>query len=189
MQLDSSFFSNIPTNFNTSADIANNPQAKFFESRILQSNAIEKYLKKSINPGVNLFGAFQGRGSGFDYNYTPDFTTRYTKSYLDGIKPERYNYLLGVGISWNLLSPFKIKQQVKSQSYISAAYKDEYDLVATQLKDQLVLADQQIDNSLKSVQEAPLQLQAAKDAYLQKTVLYKNGLANIVDVQQALVYT
>ena len=80
----------------------------------------------------------------------------------------------------------KIKEQARSQSYLSAAYKDEYDLVFTQLKDQLVLADQQIENSLKSIAEAPLQLQAATDAYNQKTVLYKNGLTNIVDVQQAL---
>ena len=185
-ELDSSFFSNTPSNYNTSFAVAENPQVKFYEDRILQSTVLEKYLRRSINPGLNLFGTFQSRGSGFDYNYTPDFTDRYSKSYLDGIKPDRYNYLLGVGISWNLMSPFKIKQQVKSQAYISAAYKDEYDLVLTQLKDQLVLADQQIDNSLKSIAEAPMQLKAATDAYQQKTVLYKNGLANIVDVQQAL---
>ncbi|MEO5594217.1 MAG: TolC family protein [Chitinophagaceae bacterium] len=184
--LDSSFFSNTPLNYNTSFTITENPQVKFYERRIEQSNATERYLRKSINPGLNLFGTLQGRGSGFDYNYTPDFTDRYTKSYLDGIKPERYNYLLGVGITWNLMSPFKIKQQAKSQLFISAAYKDEYDLVATQLKDQLVLADQQIDNSIKSIREAPVQLKAATDAYQQKTVLYKNGLTNIVDVQQAL---
>ncbi len=184
--LDSSFFNHTPVNFNTSVAVSENPQVKFYEQRIAQSNATEKYLKKSINPGLNLFGTFQSRGSGFDYNYTPDFADRYSKSYLDGIKPERYNYLVGIGISWNLMSPFKIKQQVKSQSFLSAAYKDEYDLIATQLKDQLVLADQQIENSLKSIQEAPLQLKAASDAYVQRTVLYKNGLTNIVDVQQAL---
>jgi len=184
--LDTSFFSQTPKTYNTNVGVTENPQVKFYAQRIQQSNALEKYIRRSINPGLSLFGTFQGRGSGFDYNYTPDFTDRYTKSYLDGIKPERYNYLLGIGISWNLISPFKIKQQAKSQSYLSAAYKDEYDLVSTRLKDQLLLADQQIENSLKSVQEAPLQLKAATDAYQQKTVLYKNGLTNIVDVQQAL---
>ncbi len=185
-ELDTSFFSTTPSNYNTSFAVAENPQVKFYESRVSQSTIYEKYLRKSINPGVNLFGTFQARASGFDYNYTPDFADRYTKAYLDGINPARYNYLMGVGISWNFMSPFKIKEQVKSQSYLSAAYRDEYDLVLTQLKDQLVLADQQIENSLKSIAEAPIQLKSASDAYLQKTVLYKNGLANIVDVQQAL---
>lgn len=184
-ELDSSFFSSTPVNYNTSFAVAENPQVKFYENRILQSNAAEKYIRRSINPGLNLFGTFQGRGSGFEYNYTPDFADRYSKS-LTGFKPDRYNYLVGIGITWNLISPFKIKEQARSQAYLSAAYRDEYDLVLTQLKDQLVLADQQIDNSLKSIAEAPLQLKAATDAYLQKTVLYKNGLANIVDVQQAL---
>src|SRR5450432_466993 len=184
-ELDSSFFSSTPVNYNTSFAVTNNPQVKFYEQRILQSSAYEKYIRRSINPGLNLFGTFQGRGSGFDYNYTPDFTDRYSKS-IEGFKPDRYNYLIGVGISWNLVSPIKIKEQARSQSYLSAAYKDEYDLVLTQLKDQLVLADQQIENSLKSIAEAPLQLKAATDAYNQKTVLYQNGLSNIVDVQQAL---
>jgi outer membrane protein TolC len=49
----------------------------------------------------------------------------------------------------------------------------------------LILADQRIQNSLQSVQEVPVQYKAASDAYLQKSVLYKNGLTNIVDVQQA----
>jgi outer membrane protein TolC len=184
-ELDSSFFSRTPSNYNTSFAVKDNPQVKFYENRIIQSNVFEKYIRRSINPGLNLFGTFQGRGSGFDYNYTPDFTDRYSKT-LEGFKPDRYNYLVGVGITWNLISPIKIKQQARSQGYLTAAYTDEYDLILTQLKDQLVLADQQIENSLKSIQEAPLQLKAATDAYQQKTVLYKNGLSNIVDVQQAL---
>jgi len=49
----------------------------------------------------------------------------------------------------------------------------------------LVLADQRIANSMQSVAEVPVQYKAASDAYLQKSVLYKNGLTNIVDVQQA----
>lgn len=184
-QLDTSLFSRTPDHFNTPFAVKNNPQAKFYENRILQSNAYERYIRRSINPGLNLFGTFQGRGSGFDYNYTPEFADRYSKS-LDAFKPDRYNYLVGIGITWNLMSPLKIKEQARSQGYLSAAYADEYDLIVTQLKDQLVLADQQIQNSLQSIQEAPLQLKAATDAYEQKTVLYKNGLANIVDVQQAL---
>lgn len=186
VRLDSSFFSQVPANYNAAVSVNDNPQVKFYERRIQQSDAAAKFIRRSLNPGLNFFGTLQGRGSGFDYNYTPDFTDRYTKSYLEGIKPGRYNYLFGIGITWNLMGPFKVKQQAKAQTYISAAYKDEYDLIATQLKDQLILADQQIENSLKSVQEAPLQLKAASDAYQQKTVLYKNGLANIVDVQQAL---
>ena len=54
------------------------------------------------------------------------------------------------------------------------------------MKDQLALADQRIETSLQAWKEAPVQYKAASDAYLQKSVLYKNGLTNIIDLQQAL---
>ncbi|HLY70916.1 MAG TPA: TolC family protein [Puia sp.] len=184
--LDTAYFVSQPTNFNTNFAVANNPQVQFFKSRIEYSFFTEKYLQKSINPGLNLFGTLQGKGSGFDYNYTPLSDANYSKSYFEGINPSRYNYLVGVGIGWNITSPAKIRQQVRAQQFVTAAYQDEYDLVSTQLKDQLLLSDQQIENSISSIKEVPIEYKAASDAYLQKTVLYKNGLSNIVDVQQAL---
>jgi outer membrane protein TolC len=184
--LDTNYFASQPSEYNTNFAVANNPQVQFYKSRIDYSSTTEKYLQRSINPGLNLFGTFQGKGSGFDYNYTPLLDANYSKSYFDGINPSRYNYLVGVGIGWNILSPAKIKQQVKAQQFVTAAYQNEYDLISTQLRDQLLLSDQQIENSINSIKEVPVEYKAASDAYLQKTVLYKNGLTNIVDVQQAL---
>ncbi len=41
-------------------------------------------------------------------------------------------------------------------------------------------------NALAEFAEAPVQVKSATDAYTQKSVLYKNGLSNIVDVTQTL---
>jgi outer membrane protein TolC len=186
LYLDTAYFIKQPAAFNTSVEVNNNPQVQFYKSRIDYSATTEKYLQKSINPGLNLFGTLQGRGSGFDYNYSPVLGGNYSKGYFDGINPSRYNYLFGVGIGWNIVSLAKIKQQVRAQQFVTAAYQNEYDLVSTQLRDQLILSDQEIQNSIASLKEVPIEYKAASDAYLQKTVLYKNGLSNIVDVQQAL---
>jgi outer membrane protein TolC len=182
--LDTTFISKTPAETKTSAAVNENPQVKFFQARINQSDVATAYLKRSILPGLNLFGIIQTKGSGFDYTYTPT-NPKYSHDYLEGIKPTRSNYVAGVSIAWNITSLAKIKQQVKAQQFLTEAYKNEYDLVTTQLQDQLVLADQRIDNSLQSVAEVPVQYKAASDAFLQKSVLYKNGLTNIVDVQQA----
>jgi outer membrane protein TolC len=185
-KLDTTYFIAIPAEVKTNSSITQNPQVKFFQSRINQSDVATAYLKRSILPGVNLFGVFQTRGSGFDYSYSPATNPKYSHDYFEGIKPTRSNYVAGLSIAWNITSLAKIKQQVKAQQFITAAYKNEYDQVATQLQDQLILADQRIDNSLQSVQIVPQQYQAAADAWLQKSVLYKNGLTNVVDLQQAL---
>ena len=183
--LDTTYFNLIPTETNTSTPVTQNPQVKYFQTRINQSDVATEYLKKSILPGLNLFGILQTRGSGFDYSYNVT-DAKYSKDYFEGIKPVRTNYVAGISLAWNITSIAKIKQQVKAQQFITAAYKNEYDLVSTQLQDQLVLADQRIENSLQSAHEVPVQYKAAADAYLQKSVLYKNGLTNIVDLQQAL---
>ncbi len=135
---------------------------------------------------MNVFGVYQTRASGFDYDYNPAITGTYSKGYIDGINPTRSNYAAGFAISWNILSIKKIKEQARSQELITQAYQNEYDLINTQLKDQLVLSDLRIANSLQLFHEVPVQYKAASDAYLQKSVLYKNGLTNIVDLQQAL---
>jgi outer membrane protein TolC len=183
--LDSSFFSKTPTQFDTNKDIAQNPQVRFYQSRVNQGNSSATYLKRSILPGLNFFGIYQTRASGFSYGYTPGSSDNYSKNYIDGVSPSRTNYLLGMSLSWNILSLAKISQQVNSQRYITAAYQNEYDLITTQLKNQLILADQRIANSMQSVAEVPLQFNAARDAYEQKNALYRNGLANIVDLQLA----
>jgi hypothetical protein len=64
--------------------------------------------------------------------------------------------------------------------------RDEYELANQQIKAQMELAETKIANALSNYREAPLQVRAASDAYLQRSVLYKNGLTTIVDVTQSL---
>lgn len=182
--LDTTFINKAPVETNTNLAVTQNPQVKFFQARINQSDYATAYIKRSILPGVNLFGIIQTKGSGFDYTYSAA-NPKYTQGYFDGIKPTRTNYVAGVSIAWNITSLAKIKNQVRAQQFLTEAYRNEYNLVTTQLQDQLVLADQRIANSMQSVAEVPVQYKAASDAYVQKSVLYKNGLTNIVDVQQA----
>lgn len=137
-------------------------------------------------PGLTLFGIYQARASGFQFNYTPQFPERYSQSYLDGVNPSRHNYVAGFSIFWNLLSPLRVKQQARAQEFVAEGFRNEYNLVNTQLQNQVLVSDQRIANSLRSAQEVPQQFQAASDAYLQKSVLYKNGLTNLQDLQLAM---
>jgi hypothetical protein len=92
----------------------------------------------------------------------------------------------GVALAWNIISPVKIKQQAKAQEFVTDAYKNDYDQISAQLKNQLLLSESRIENSLQAVREVPLQFKAAADAYVQKSVLYKNGLTDITDLTLSL---
>jgi len=163
----------------------NHPELKYFRSLISISDEQAKYYSTFSYPTFTAFGVFQGRGSGFGANFGIS-QSAYTSNYGSGVDPTRYNYLLGVAVIWNIANPFRVHYQVQSQKYTSLEYKDQYDLVDQQLRDQTILAETRINNSLKNYHEAPVEVKAANDAYGQKFALYKNGLANIVDFTQAL---
>jgi outer membrane protein TolC len=158
----------------------------FYKARVNYANQLTNVAKKSIMPGVTLFGVYQARASGFNYSYNPESLNGYSNRYQDGINPSRYNYVAGISLTWNLTSPFKVRQQVMAQRSIAAGYQNEYEQLGNQLQNQLILSDQRIENTLQSVHEVPVQYKAASDAYVQKSVLYKNGLTTMVELQQAM---
>jgi outer membrane protein TolC len=186
--LDTFFINRIPNAYNVPSTLKEDvhPVLKFYQSRINVSKEQEKYFDRAKYPVFTLFGVFQGRGSGFHYDYSPTNPDAYTHNYWTGVNPTRSNYLLGVGMTWNITSTLRVRQQVLAQQWTSEGLRNEYDLVDQQIKGQLALADQKMQTAIANYTEAPVQVKAASDAYLQKSVLYRNGLATIVDLSQAL---
>jgi outer membrane protein TolC len=186
--LDTVFISRIPASLynpvTTNGD--QHPILKYYQSRIDVSIQQEKYFDRFKYPVFSLMGVVQGRGTGFDANYSQINPDAFSHSYSDGVKISNGNYLFGVGVTWNLTNPIRVHQKVVEQEWTSKGLQNEYDLVSQQIKTQLALADQKIKYAVDNYNEAPIQVKAASDAYTQKSVLYKNGLANIVDVTQAL---
>ena len=185
--LDSVFVTKAPNNPDPAAQVglADHPALKFYQNRINVSDEEAKYLNTFSYPTFSLFGVFQGKGSGFNSGYFTNLND-FSSSYGAGTDPTRYNYLFGVGVTWNLTNILRSRYQVKSQKFTSAEYKDDYDLVSQQLADQRALAETKISNAMKNYRESPEEVRAATDAYTQKYTLYKNGLANIVDFTQAM---
>lgn len=186
--LDTLFVTRIPgdTEDRLQAIPQTHPLLQYYKNRVFVSDAKARYLRTFKYPTFSAFGIMQGRGSGFDYDYGPTNPNAFSHNYWDGINPTRGNYLLGVGVSWNISSPFRVQQQVLAQKFASQGLQDEYSLVNQQLKNQLTLATQKMRNAVAAYIEAPIQVKAAGDAYNQKNVLYKNGLSNIVDVTTTL---
>jgi len=186
--LDTVFVSRLPASLYEAPPIKEDehPVLKYYQSRIEVSRQLEKYYNRFKYPVFSLAFVMQSRGSGFSDSYSTLNPTAYSHEYWSGIQPTRSNYLLGVGVTWNLTNILRVRQQVLSQEWTSKGLQNEYEVVDQQIKAQLALAEQKIQNAIANYKEAPVQMKAASDAYLQKSVLYKSGLTNIVDVTQAL---
>lgn len=186
--LDTVFLTRIPASIDTAMQFkeSEHPLLKFYSSRVDLSNAQVKYFNTFKYPAFSTFGIIQGRGSGFHYNCNSVNRDGYTKDYFQGVKPTRANYLIGIGVTWNLTDYVRVGQQVQAQKFTAEGLKNKYEEVDQRLKNQMILAGQKIENALQNYREAPIGLKAASAAYLQKSVLYKNGLSDIIDVTQAL---
>jgi outer membrane protein len=187
LAVDTFFISRLPAVMQGSTDSVSrqHPILQYYNSRILASEELAKYYHTLNYPTFSLGGVIQTRGSGFSNSYTAQ-QSNYTDNFGQGIKPQRSNYLIAVGVTWNLTQPLRIKQQVKSQRLISEGLRDEMTLTQQELLAQLNLSDSKIKNAIADYYETPYQVKAATDAYLQKTVLYRSGLTSLVDVTQAL---
>ncbi|TDW48048.1 outer membrane protein TolC [Flavobacterium sp. 270] len=163
------------------------PLLQLYKTRIDYSNQQAKLYKRFYYPTMTAFGVLQTRASGFESNYGTD-QTAFSRNYWDGVNPDRSNYLVGIGISWNLTTPFRVSKQVSAQKYVSQALQEEYNQADRELKSQLSFADDKIKITLDNYAEAPIQVDAAKRAYIQKSTLYKNGLTDLTDLTQT-IYT
>src|SRR6478609_1025579 len=184
---DTVFVNQIPKNIvlNEKASDSLHPLLQFYKTKIDYSNQQVKLYKRFYYPTMSAFGVMQTRASGFNYDYALDRSS-FSRNYLDGVNPDRSNYLVGIGISWNLTTPFRMSKQVSAQKFISQGLQEEYNQADRELKSQLRLAEDKIKITLDNYAEAPIQVKAASQAYLQKSTLYKNGLTDLTDLTQTL---
>ncbi len=184
---DTLFVTQIPKELVTNAATTDSlhPLLQFYKTKIDYSNQQVKLYKRFYYPTMSAFGVLQTRASGFDSSYTTD-QTAFTRNYWDGVNPDRTNYLVGVGISWNLTTPFRSSKQVSAQKFVSQGLQEEYNQADRELKSQLNFAEDKIKITLENYAEAPIQVDAAKRAYIQKSTLYKNGLTDLTDLTQTM---
>lgn len=186
--LDTSFVIKSPTTIagGPITETIQNPVLKYFDSRVKVSELQSNYIKTSMWPKLSFFSLLQSRGSGFGSDYGTGSGPAINRSLASGLDPVRTNYMFGISATWNLTDVIRIHKAVTTQHHFTDAYRDEFELQRNTLQEQLDLADKRMAIALKEYNEAPVQLKAASDAYLQKSTLYQNGLATIVDVTQAL---
>ncbi len=161
------------------ADTSNHPLINYYRSVYKNNLLKEALVKKQYNPKILLEGAVWGRGSSIDAN--DNFN-----SLGNGLNPQRGNYLVGVGISYNLFDlrrrQLKLNTQKASTNYALKQLDEQKYLLAASANQ----ADVELNTALQRLQEIPNQLKSANAGYRQNLSLYRNGLINIIELNAAL---
>jgi len=161
------------------ADTANHPLINYYRSVYQNDIQRENLVKNLYNPKISLEAAAWGRGSSVDAN------GQYN-SLSTGYDFQRSNYLVGVGISYNLFDlrrrQLKLRTQKASTDYAYKKLQEQQQLLSVSASQ----ADVEMQTALDRLKEIPNQLKAANNSYRQQLSLYRNGLSNIIDLDAAL---
>ena len=170
---------NQPSAYLFPADTTNHPLINYYRSVYENNLQREDLVKKMYNPKISVLAAGWGRASSVDYagNYN---------SLSSGYGYQRGNYLVGIGISYNLFDlrrrQLKLRTQQASTDYSLKKLKEQQQLLDISASQ----ADVEMETALNRLQEIPKQLKAANDSYRQNLSLYKNGLSDIITLDAAL---
>lgn len=167
-----------PLQNDLSLDTAHHPLIDLYvkQKQFFLSN--EKLISKSYLPKILLAGSLWARGSSIEY---PD---QY-KSLATGWGYQRYNYMTGVSITYDLFNSIHKRDKLAIGRFQTEA--SDYALQQAELS--LSNAAMQADNTLKTAEanlkELPVQLKSAGDVYSQKMAQYKAGLIDLIDLTNA----
>ncbi|MBT1686438.1 TolC family protein [Dawidia soli] len=161
------------------ADTALHPLLRYYSARLLASNLQETFIRKSYHPKLSLQAALWGRGASVDAS--DNFNALH-----NGFDLSRSNYLVGLGVSYNVSDLWRKHLQLGVQRAASrqaqARLSERRSMLDLDLKQSVL----ELEVARQRLEEIPEQLGAAQAAYRQKFSLYKNGLSNLVDLNAAL---
>jgi adhesin transport system outer membrane protein len=160
-------------------DTTGHPLINYYRSVYDNSIQREALVRKQYNPKIFFEAAAWGRGSGIDANDK-------FNSLGSGLEFQRGNYLLGLGISYNLFDlrrkHLKLNTQKATTNYALKQLNEQKSVLAISASQ----ADVELATAQKRLREIPNQLKAANASYRQNLSLYKSGLTDIIVLNTAL---
>jgi adhesin transport system outer membrane protein len=160
-------------------DTANHPIINYYQSIYQNSRERENLVKKQYNPKISLEAAAWGRGSSVDPNGNYN-------SLSTGLGFDRNNYLVGLGLSYNLFDLRRKQLKLRTQKTVTDYTHNKLEEEKTLLAASANQANAEMETARQRLQEIPHQLKAANDGYRQKLSLYKSGLTDIIELNAAL---
>lgn len=160
------------------ADTASFPLVDYYQKQRELYLSAEDLVKKSYLPKIFLAGNVWVRGSSIDYNNN-------YKSLATGLGYQRFNYMAGVTISYDLFNGLHKKDKLAVARYQTQASDKALQQQQLQLQNVASRADEALNTAFNNLREIPVQVKAAQDSYNQKTAQYKAGIINLVDLTNA----
>lgn len=159
-------------------DIAQNPALQMSVARVQAGKARIDVVGASTNPRLTFWTTAYARGSGVAADGV-------LNEGFGGLEPNRFNYGVGLHLSWSPLSSLQVAPKLHREEAILRASEDQFEQTKRTLQGQLLRADARLQIALRIAEEAPKQAQAARVAFTNRRTRYNAGLLPYSDMTQA----
>jgi len=176
--LANSFLIHTPLPLNLLPDTANNPLIDYYIKKKNIFLSREALIEKTYLPKIILAGSTWARGSSIQYS------DQY-KSLTNGLGYQRFNYALGVAVTYNLFNGMYKKDKLSVSRFETQASDLELQQQKTALNSVYLQADNVLQTTQANLLELPVQLKSATDTYRQKLAQYKAGIISLIDLTNA----
>lgn len=154
------------------------PLVAYYNALFDKTKMEEKLVSKSYRPKLFLSGAVWGRAASVDHSNS-------YRSLAEGFGVERGNYLVGVGINYNIFDLQRKKAKLNTQRLMVDQAGQKLQEEQANITMNIAQSAAEVATAEQRLDEIPHQTKAANAAYRQKFSLYKNGLTDIVEVNVA----
>ena len=137
-------------------------------------------------PSLRLFGAAFARGSGIDNAKADNGGLIYHKGLWEGVNFRAYDVMAGPVVYWDLSNYWRARNRTRQADYFRQSRQFDLDEQHLVLNRENEVADLTMQYAAENVGAADRQLTAAQAAYRQSLARYQAGLANAVELTQAV---
>lgn len=173
---DSTFFFTLPA-ANLDTILTTHPLISLSQARVQVNSEQRKLIQRTLYPKLSLWGTAYARGSGIRYD-------GYVNS-EDGLSFSRYNYGVGLQLSFPILKFIDVKTQLNQNNNLLSAQQEKLNEAKLQVKTQSEVSETGLRYAIQSAQESPTFFNAAHFSYNALQTRYNTGLANYADLIQA----
>lgn len=154
------------------------PFLQVLDKRFRYQQTQKTVLERNQLPAIALLAGISARGTGIN----PDGSVG--RNFASGFNNSSHNYLVGLGISWNLTGLYTGSLEKKrAQKQIDVA-KSQYELQKLRMNTALQSISSRINAQLKQVTKTKEALKKTEDAYDLYLSRYEAGLINLTDLLQ-----
>ena len=158
---------------------ASHPLLNIYEKQYEQQLADNNTISKKYLPHLGLDAATWERSSGISY------TGVYPESLSSGFPYSKYNYLLGLTLTYNLFDLKHRHDQLVEGKYLADSRQNALQTQQLTLNKMMQQANSTYATTLEKLKEIPVQLKSAQEAYGQQLALYRSGLNTLIEVTNA----